>query len=145
MGYNPRANPFIATGTPYASVATDASSVNVLFSPLQSGQILGARFVNGAAATVASGTTAGSALNVYVYKTASSTDSQVASARLGAVATLATSALTMSTATALTRFDAGAVYLSELVGGAGNDNSTAGARVQVAYMYAHTRTDTATP
>lgn len=146
MGYNARLNARQITTGSFASVATDSSSLQVLFSPTLAGQIISARFVNGATATVASGTTAGSALNVYVYKTASDTAaSAVASARLGAVGTLATSTLTMSTSTALTRFSNGNVYCAELIGGAGNDNSNAGAMVQVSVMYGHARDDTATP
>lgn len=145
MGYNARLNP-MQSGVNFGSVATNSSAHTVVLSPLGSGQVLGARFINGLTSTVASGTTAGSALNVYVYKTASDTAaSAVASARLGAVATAATAALTMSTATALTRFANGDVYLAELIGGAGNNVSNAGCRVQVAYMYAHTVTDSATP
>lgn len=145
MGFNARLAPKRAHAV-FGSVATDGSSLAVLFSAERAGQMLTARFVNGAAATVASGTTAGSALNVYVYKTGSSTSaSVVASKALGAVATLATATLTMSTSTALTRFSAGDVYCAELIGGAGNDNSTAGAHVQVHYMYSWTFPDTATP
>lgn len=145
MGFNARLAPKRAHAV-FGSVATDGSSLAVLFSAERSGQMLGARFVNGVAATVASGTTAGSSLNVYVYKTASDTAaSALGSARLGAVATLATATLTLSTATNLTRFDAGAVYCAELIGGAGNDNSTAGAHVQVHYMYGWTFPNTATP
>jgi hypothetical protein len=85
-------------------------------------------------------------MNVYVFKTASDTAaSAVGSARLAEVATMATSTLTMSTSTALTRFTDGDVYMAEIRGGAGNDRNNAGACVQVAYMYAQTRTDTATP
>lgn len=144
MGFNPRANPHTQKAQ-FASVATNASSNLPVVCPAGAGQILGARFVNGATSSVASGTTAGSAVNVYVYKTASSTDSQVASARLGQVATLATATLTMSTSSALTQFSNGDVYLAEFVGGAGNNRDNAGCFIQVSFMYAHTRTDTATP
>jgi hypothetical protein len=146
MGYNARLAPRGARTTEFASVATDGSSLNVLFSPSLSGQVLAARFINGPTATVASGTTAGSALNVYVYKTASNTAaSAVASAALGAVGTLATATLTMSTSTALTRFTDGAVYCAELIGGAGNNNSNAGAKVELFFEYAHAADDDATP
>lgn len=145
MGYNARLNPRqIQTGS-FGSVATDGSALQVLFSPSASGQVVGARFVNGNTATVASGTTAGSAMNVYVYKTASATGSRVASAALGAVGLLGTGTLTLSTSTTLTRFSNGAVYCAELVGGAGNDNSNAGAAVVIDVMYADASADDATP
>lgn len=144
MGYNARLNPRSHRTTEFGSVATDSSALNVVFSPSASGQIIAARFINGPTATVASGTTAGSALNVYVYKTASNTGSRVASAALPAVATLATATLTMSTSTALTRFANGAVYCAELVGGAGNNADNTGAKVEVHYMYAEAATDDAT-
>lgn len=146
MSYNARLNPRSFSSEPIGSVATDGSSATLpIFSPSAAGQVIAARFINGNTATVASGTTAGSALNVYVYKTASSTDSQVASAALGAVATLATATLTMSTSTALTRFTDGSVYCCDVIGGAGNDNSNAGARIQIDVMYAQAATDDATP
>lgn len=145
MGYNPRLNPLSALTATFGSVATNSSSLGVCFSAERAGQIIGARFINGATSSVASGTTAGSSMNVYVYKTASDTAaSAVGSARLAQVATLATSTLTMSTSTALTRFAAGAVYCAELIGGAGNNRNNAGARVQVDFMYAHAADDDAT-
>lgn len=145
MGYNARLNPAVRK-TAFASVASDSSTLQVLFSPSLSGQILNARFINGATSSVASGTTAGSAVNVYVYKTASSTTaSNVASARLAAVATLATATLTMSTSTALTRFSNGDVYCGEIIGGAVQDPLQAGACIQIAYCYGQARDDTATP
>lgn len=144
MGYNARLNPKSAVTGSFASVATNSSSLQVAFSAERAGQIIGARFINGVTSSVASGTTAASALNVYVYKTASSTTaSNVASVALAQVATLATSALTMATSTALTRFAAGAVYCAELIGGAGNNRNNAGAVVQVDYMYAEAASDSA--
>lgn len=145
MGYNPRLNPIAAVTGSFASVATNSSALQVCFSAERAGQIIGARFINGATSSVASGTTAGSAMNVYVYKTASDTAaSAVGSARLGQVDTLATATLTMSTSTALTRFAAGAVYAAEILGGAGNNRNNAGACVQVDFMYAHAADDDAT-
>ena len=145
MGYNARNNPLTARTGTFASVATNSSSMQPVFSPAGAGQIINARFINGATSSVASGTTAGSAMNVYVYKTASDTAaSAVASARLAVVATLGTATLTMGTSTALTRFTDGDVYAAELIGGAGNNRNNAGATVQVAYMYAHAATDDTT-
>ncbi len=145
MGYNARLNPQCAV-TNFGSVATDSSNLHVLFTPHFAGQIVGARLVNGAAATIASGTTAGSALNVYVMKTASDTSASVlASSQLGAVAALGTVNLTLATSTALQRFSAGDVYCALMIGGAGNDNSTDGLIVQVAYMYGWAHANTATP
>lgn len=145
MGYNARLNPQIAAVN-IGSVATDAVAAPALFAAAQAGQILNARLVNGNAATIASGTTAGSALNIYVCKNASDTAaSAVASVACGAVAVLATATLTMSTSTSLTRFSAGDVYGAVVVGGAGNDNSTDGAVIEVSYMYGWARPDTATP
>ena len=143
MGFNARINPQSAMTASFASIATNASATNVLFSPEQSGQIIGGRFINGATSSVASGTTAASAMNVYVMKTAIDTAaSVVCSERLGQVATLGTATLTMSTSTALTRFTNGAVYLAQVYGGAGNNRNNAGAIVQVDFMYAHSLTTT---
>lgn len=138
MGYNSRLHPFVARdGNGFGSVATDGSENIAIFSPWASGQVLGARFVNGTTSTVASGTTAGSSLNLYVYKNASNAASIVASVRAGAVATYGTLALTLSTSTALQRFVNGDVLIAEAVGGAGNDTSQAGAFIEVSYMYAY--------
>lgn len=147
MGYNARLNPMCAV-TNFGSVATDGSALHVLFNPNQAGQVLGARLVNGAAATIASGTTAGSAVNVYVMKNESasaSTASHLASSQLGAVAALGTVNLALATSTALQRFTAGDVYTALVIGGAGNDNSTDGLIVQIAYMYGWAQPNTATP
>lgn len=145
MGYNARLNPLTTVTGSFASVATNGSALQVLFSPNGSGQVILGRFINGATSSVASGTTAGSAMNVYVYKTASDTAaSAVGSARLAQVATLATADLTMSTSTALTRFTNGDVYCAEVMGGAGNNRNNAGACVQLDYMYAHAASDDAT-
>lgn len=148
MGFNARLHPQTAGCTPsFGSVATDGSEIQTLFAAERAGQVLGAIFWNGTANSVASGTTAGSAVNVYVYKTASAAGSRVASARLAAVATLATQALTLSTATGLTRFSEGNVYLSEVVGGAGmtTDGNTLGSKIILRYMYAEATDDDATP
>ena len=145
MGYNARLHPYVVA-TNFGSIATGGSALNVLFNPNRGGMVIGARFVNGATSSVASGTTAGSALNVYVYKTASDTSaSAVASARLGEVATLATAAVGLATSTALTRFSAGDVYCAELSNGAGNERDNDGCVVQIAYMYAFSLEGTATP
>ena len=145
MGYNARLNPKSAKTGAFASVATTGSEIRQLFAAERAGQILGAIFWNGSTSSVASGTTAGSAMNAYVYKTASGTASQVASARLAEVATLATQVLTNSTSTALTRFAAGAIYLGELIGGAGNNRNNVGAEIHLRYMYAEAASDDATP
>ena len=143
MGFNPRLAPKMAKMT-FGSVATDGSSAGALFCPERAGQLLGARFVNSGTASVVSGTTAASALNVYVHKNAMS-GSIAASARLGEVATFATATLTLATSTSLQRFSAGDVYVAELVGGAGNDASQAAAIVQIHYMYGWSFPDTTTP
>ena len=145
MGYNARLNVLTADTDAFASVATNSSAIQQIFAAERAGQVVSAIFWNGSTSSVASGTTAGSAMNVYVYKTASSTTASVAaSGALAVVATLGTQALTMSTATALTRFAAGDLYLAELIGGAGNNRNNAGAQVILRYMYGHS-TDSATP
>lgn len=145
MGYNARLNPMQAV-TNFGSVATDGSACNTLFNACFPGQILGARFVNGATSSVASGTDAGSSLNVYIFKNASDTSaSVVASSRLAQVATLATINLTLATSTSLQRFSAGDSYFGALLNGAGNDANNAGAILQVSYMYGWSFPDTATP
>jgi hypothetical protein len=145
MGYNARLNPMTAV-TNFGSVATDSSALHAVFTPHFAGQVVGVRLVNGATAAIASGTTAGSALNVYVMKNASDTAaSAISSSALGSVATLATVNLTMSTSTSLQRFSAGDVYCAQLVGGVGNDADNSGAIVQISYMYAWSQSGTATP
>jgi hypothetical protein len=147
LGYNARQNPqSISTGS-FASIATNGSAHQALFSPTAAGQIIAGRFVNGATSSVASGTTAGSSMNVYVLKgeiASASTASTVCSRRLPSVATFATATLTMSTSTAVTRFSAGDVYIAHVYGGVGNDRNNAGCIVQVDYMYAHAATDDTT-
>lgn len=149
MGYNARLHPQTAdTKQGFASVATDASEIQPLFAAERAGQVLSAIYWHGTTgSSIGSGTTAASAVNLYVYKTASAAGSRVASVRCGEVATLATVALTMSTSTALTRFAAGNIYLAELVGGAGmtSDASTLGSRIILRYMYAEATDDDATP
>lgn len=145
MGYNARLNPMSVESATFASIATNSSSYVPLFAAERAGQVLGAIFWNGTTSSVASGTTAASAMNVYVYKTASNTDSIVASAALAQVATLGTQALTLSTNTALTRFAAGGLLLGEVQGGAGNNRNNAGAKIVLRYMYAYAADDDATP
>lgn len=143
MPFNARMDPRqAATGT-FASVATNGSSNQIIrWVPIGSGAFINVRFVNGTTSSVASGTTAGSAMNVYVYKTAiSTTNSVVGSARLAQVATLATQALGLSTSTTFNRFSGGEQYIAEIYGGAGNDRDNAGAYVVIDYMYAHNLPD----
>jgi hypothetical protein len=145
MGYNARLHPHHAVSV-FGSVATDATASPTLFSAAFPGQILGARLVNGATASVASGTTAGSSLNVYVTKNASDTSaSALCASRLAAVATLATINLALATSTSLQRFSAGDTYGAHLVGGAGNDADNSGLIVQLSYMYGWSFPDTASP
>lgn len=138
MGYNARLNPNGARTASFASVATNASSNIPVVSPTASGQVISARFVNGTTSSVASGTTAGSAVNCYVFKNASNAASIVASGRLGQVATYGTADLSISTDTALSRFVNGDVLLAEFVGGVGNNRNNAGCFIQVGFMYAQT-------
>ena len=143
MGYNARLNPMSQTTSSFASIATNGSANQVIFSPVGSGQIVGARFINGATSSVASGTTAGSSMNVYVLKNevaSASTASIAASRRLPEVATLATATLNLTTATGtanVARFVNGDVYVAHIYGGVGNNRNNAGAAVQVDYMYAY--------
>ena len=151
MGYNARLNPPSAVTGSFASIATNGSAHQILFSPVGSGQIVGARFINGATSSVASGTTAGSSMNVYVLKNeiaSASTASIVAASRLAQVATLATATLTMGTATGTSnvqRFVNGDVYVAHIYGGVGNNRNNAGAVVQVDYIYGHSLDGSATP
>ncbi len=151
MGYNARLNPQSQATGSFASIATNSSSHQVIFSPVGSGQIVGARFINGATSSVASGTTAASAMNVYVLKNevaSASTASIVASSRLGVVATLATATLAMGTATGtanVQRFVNGDVYVAHIYGGIGNNRNNAGCVVQVDYVYGHSLDGSATP
>lgn len=143
MPFNARLDPRqAATGT-FASVATNGSANQIIrWVPIASGAFINARFVNGTTSSVASGTTAGSAMNVYVYKTAIDTAaSVVASARLAQVATLATQAMTLSTSTTFNRFSGGEQYIAEVYGGAGNARDNAGAYIVLDYMYAHNLPD----
>lgn len=137
MAYNTRLHPqHRATGT-FASIATNGSSAQFFqWTPTGAGQIFAARFVNGSTSSVASGTTAGSAMNVYVHKNAIDTAaSAVASGRLAEVATLGTQALSVSTSTSLTRFSGGEQYIGQVFGGAGNNRNNAGAYIQIDFMY----------
>lgn len=151
MGYNARLNPPSAVTGSFASIATNGSAHQVIFSPVASGQIVGAKFINGATSSVASGTTAGSSMNVYVLRNevaTASTASIMASSRLGQVATLATATLTMGTATGtsnLQRFVNGDVYVAHVIGGVGNNRNNAGCVVQVDYVYGHSLDGSATP
>lgn len=140
-GYNPRLMPLHkATGT-FASIATNGSSAQFIqWTPIGSGQIFAARFVNGTTSSVASGTTAGSAMNVYVHKNAIDTAaSAVGKVALAEVATLGTQNLSMSTSTTLTRFSGGEQYIGQIFGGAGNNRNNAGCYIQIDFMYAYTQ------
>ena len=145
MGYNARLNPHTAA-VHFGSVATDATASPALFTAAFPGQVLGARLVNGVTASVASGTTAGSSVNVYITKNASDTSaSLLCSSRLAAVATLATVNLTIATSTSIQRFSAGDTYGAHFVGGAENNADNSGLMMQISYMYAWSFPDTATP
>lgn len=150
MGYNARLNPQSQTTGSFASIATNSSAHQVIFSPVGSGQIVGARFINGATSSVASGTTAASAMNVYVLKNeiaSASTASILGSRRLPEVATLATATLTLNTSTSTNtqRFVNGDVYVAHIYGGAGNNRNNAGCSVQVDYIYGYSLEGSLTP
>lgn len=147
MGFNPRLYPLSAESATFGSVATNSSARIPFFVAKAAGQVLGASIVNGTTASVASGTTAGSAVNVYLTKTSTATGSRIASFNGSGtdIATQASQALTMSTSTALTRFSAGDLFFAEVVGGAANNASNAGLFVQLDYIYGHAVSDSATP
>lgn len=123
----------------FGSVATNSSSlvpVGVLAGPHA---IVGATILNNSTASVASGTTSGSAASIILYKTASGTASKAATFNSSgtSIATQATQAMTLSTSTALLRgAGIGSVtgYFAEFVGGAGNNASNAGLSVALHYV-----------
>ena len=99
--------------------------------------IVGAVIANSTTNTVTSGTTAGSAASITIYKTASNSGSTVASfgGSGTSIATMATQAMTLSTATAQLRVGTGgAIYNVELVGGVANNASNAGLSVMLQYV-----------
>lgn len=145
MGFNAKNHPVNIRTATIGSIATNGSSnVPLTWTPTRSGQIIGVRFVNGTTASVASGTTAASALNGYLYKTTPNSGSIVASARFGVVATKATALMTLATSTALSRFTGGEYYELEIDGGAGNNASNAGAYVEIDIIYGHQQDDATT-
>lgn len=122
----------------FGSVATNGSSTLLAWVAPAAGQITGARIVNNSAgSTIASGTTAGSAVTISLYKTASAAASLVASFNGSGttVASLNTAALIVNTATAANqRFVAGDLFLVEYTGGAANNVSNAGCAVSIEFI-----------
>ena len=147
MGFNPRLGPHQVQSVGIGSIATNSSVVHPVFVAKAAGQILGATFLNSDENTLTSGSTAGSSVYLYLYKTASATASRVATWNGSgtSVATQATQALTMSTSTSLTRFSAGDGFFVELVGGAANNASNADCIIVVDFIYGHAVADSTSP
>ena len=147
MGYNPRLDPLQAQSALSASVATDGSLLLPLFVAKEDGQILGATFLNSDTTDMASGSTAGSSVYLWFYKTASNASSRVATWNGSGTSVVkeATQALTMSTSTDLTRFSAGDAFSWEFKGGVANDTSQLDAVLVVDFIYGHAVADSTSP
>lgn len=135
---NQRLGPQSANGATFASVATNSSSYLPVFRAHAAGQVLGAYFVNGTAASMASGTTTGSSASIVLYKNASATASRISTFNGSgtAVATLGSASL-ITSSTANSRFAAGDLLIAEYIGGAANNASNAGSFVQVDFVYGY--------
>ena len=146
MGFNPRLNPVSVVSPEMASCATNSSARIPFFIAPLAGQVIAASALNGTTTSIVSGTTAGSSVYLYLCKNGTSTGSRIASYNGSGttIATQASQALTMSTATAITRFSAGDTLFFEFVGGAANNASNAGLKLQVDLMYAYGPDDSAT-
>jgi hypothetical protein len=135
----PRLNPLKVRSTGNsAEVATDASTYFPLMVMLGTGTVVGARFVNGTASALTSGTTTGSSASVVLYKTASNAASIIGTFNGSGttVATLGTaSILTSGTAGSTNgRFVAGDLIIGELKGGEASVVG-AGAFIELEYVY----------
>lgn len=130
------------------SIATNSSSYFPVTGPLAfAGEVIAAYLQNSTTNAVTSGTTTGSSVAVNLYKNASSAGSVIATFNGSGttVATLASAVLATSgtTGTVNGRFAAGDILIGEVVGGAANAASNAGAFIVVDVMYGYQ--DGATP
>lgn len=136
MSLNERVTPRTQDVNFAASVATNASAIMPGMVFPAAGAVVGAYILNSATSAITSGTTAGSAVTITLYKNGSDSGSIVASFNGSGttVATQATQALTLSTSTALLRFNTGDTILGEFKGGAANNASNAGMKVVIHYI-----------
>lgn len=136
----PRLFPFTIRSTGNdAEIATDASSYFPIMRMATNGSVLTARFVNGTASALSSGTTTGSSASMVLYKNASNAGSIIATFNGSgtSVATLATAALVTSGTTGSTNgvFVAGDLLIGEMRGGVASVVG-AGAYIAVEFDYA---------
>lgn len=122
------------------SIATNASSYFPIGGPMAAaGEVYAAYFQNGTTSSATSGTTTGSSASVVLYKNASAAGSVIATFNGSGtnVATLGTATLLTSGTTGTTngRFAAGDILIGEVVGGAANNGSQAGAFIVVDIAY----------
>ena len=122
----------------FASVATNSSAINPLGRVPFIAQVLAVRAINSAVTSVVSGTTAGSAVTLTLYKNASNAASIIASFNGSGttIATQATQAMAFS-GTVNYRLAAGDVLLAEFLGGVANNASNAGLIVEMDYVYGY--------
>ena len=137
MGLNARLAPITYHST-FGSVATNSSARQLIFLAPVTGEIVGARIVNGTVTSVVSGTTTGSAVSIVLYANASATGSRIATFN-GSGTTIATAArqelLTSgTTGTTNGRIASGSQVIAEFIGGVVNNASNAGLRVEVDFM-----------
>ena len=122
----------------FASVATDSSSYAPFHRQPSAGQVVAARFMNATAGSATSGTTAGSAIAVNLYKNASSAGSLIATFSGSGTAVSTLASVTMATSgTTNARLAAGDLLIAEFVGGVANDQSNAGCYVEVDIVYGY--------
>mgnify|MGYP001605289905 CR=1 FL=1 len=146
MGLNERLAPYTANSGTWGSVATNSSAMAggaapVFFVAPVAGEVVGARLVNGTTTSIDSGTTLASGASAILYANASGTASRIATWNSSGtvVATNGRAELTISGTTGTTnaRLASGSALLAELLGGAANNNSNAGAHVEVDFMAAY--------
>jgi len=118
------------------SVATDSSTYFPIVRVPAFAQIMNARFINGTVSSATSGTSGSTGIIVNLYKNAYGTASLIGSFNGSgtAVATLASATLVTSS-TANARCNAGDLLIGEVVGGADNNGSQAGAFIEVDFLY----------
>lgn len=141
MGFNPRLTPLTAQAQFPGSIATNASEIHPFFVAERAGQIVGGSgtIITTGVQAVTSGTTAGSSVYIHIYKTASATASCLGSFN-GSGTTIATQSsrtFSLGTSTTLHQFAAGDMYFAMFTGGAANNVSNAGLKVQMNYMYGY--------
>lgn len=127
----------IRSGT-IGSIATDSSSYFPMWRCPATAQILSSYFINGTTSSATSGTTAGSSIAVNLYKNASSAGSVIASFSGSGtnVATLGSASL-ITSSTVNARLAAGDLLIAEVVGGAANNGSQAGAFIEINFIYGY--------